>query len=151
MRNCCAMAIVSVLLFLGGCATYSANHADNNEQVDLYLSTLDDKHFVWCELDLEQCRNDFEEWKLTYRGQKIIREYEKADTGQTYNRHSAPHVFHAHFIDERLLAGNNCESDEGKIHSPSSLGQQENHLQKHLAEPPQLFGPDIPPNFDSYN
>jgi hypothetical protein len=67
MRNICALGFIGVFLLLGGCATHSAT---NDEQVDLYLSTLDDKHFVWCKLDLEQCRKDFEEWRLTARGRQ---------------------------------------------------------------------------------
>ena len=74
MRNICALGFIGVFLLFGGCATHSAT---NDEQVDLYLNTLDDKHFVWCKLDLEQCRKDFEEWRLTARGRMIMKEFEK--------------------------------------------------------------------------
>ncbi len=73
MRNIAKLGFVGIFILLGGCA---AHYSTNDAQVDLYLSTLEDKHFVWCELDLEQCRHDFEKWKLTPRGQMIIREFE---------------------------------------------------------------------------
>ncbi|MDH5586430.1 MAG: hypothetical protein OEZ05_07345, partial [Nitrospirota bacterium] len=74
MRKLGALGLVTVLVALPGCASYTDNQVDqsqenrNDEQVDLYLSTLDDKHFVWCELDLGQCREDFEKWRRTPRG-----------------------------------------------------------------------------------
>ncbi len=115
MRNCCAFGLIGVLVFISGCAPHYAN---NDEQVDLYLSTLDDKHFVWCKLDLEQCRRDFEKWKLTPRGRMIIREYEKEDTGQTYNRHHLPNVFRTRFVDESQLA-----EEVGKQNTEQGVGQ----------------------------
>ena len=127
MRNSCAMALVGVFCFFSGCATYSANYADSDEQVDLYLSTLDDKHFVWCELDLEQCRKDFEEWKITPRGRVIIKEYEKEKAGQTYNTHPVPNVFRTYFVDESQFI-----EQDGKM------------SQKETAESLKIFGPEIP-------
>jgi hypothetical protein len=100
MRNSCVLGLVGIFLFLSGCVSYSANTANNDEQIDIYLSTLDDKHFVWCELDLAQCREDFEKWKLTPRGRTLIREYEKEATGQTYHTHHVPNVFRTGFVDE---------------------------------------------------
>ena len=130
MRNSCVMAIVGLFLFFSGCATYSPNYADNDEQVDLYLSTLDDKHFVWCELDLEQCRKDFENWKITPRGRVIIKEYEKEKTGQTYNTHHVPNVFRTHFVDESHF-----------------IEQDGNILQEGIEESPKIFGPEVPSKF----
>jgi len=104
MQNRCILGIVGVFLFLGGCASSSGNTTNIDEQIDLYLSTLDDKHFVWCELDLGQCRKDFEKWKLTSRGRTLIREYEKEASGQTFNTHQVPNVFRTRFVDDGQLA-----------------------------------------------
>ncbi len=111
MRNICTLGLVGFLVFLGGCAHHDATpHTSNDEQIDLYLSTLDDKYFVWCELDLEQCRHDFEQWKLTPRGSRIIQEFEQEDTGQTDNAHHLPNVFLTRFGEEgqftEEMAGN---------------------------------------------
>ena len=124
------MALVGVFLFFSGCATYSVNYADNDEQVDLYLSTLDDKHFVWCKLDLEQCRKNFENWRITPRGRAIIKEYEKEKTGQTYNTHQVPNVFRTHFVDE------------------SQFREQDGNIaQDGIEESSKIFGPDVPSNY----
>ncbi len=130
MRNCYTMVFVSVVLFLSGCATYSANHADINEQVDLYLRTLDDKHFVWCEIDLEQCQRDFENWRITPKGQVIIQEYKKETAGQTYKTHHLPNAFRAHFVDESSLV----ERDEN-THSEG------------VTELPETLGPEVPSKY----
>ena len=149
MRNICALGFIGVFLLLGGCATHSAT---NDEQVDLYLSTLDDKHFVWCKLDLEQCRKDFEEWRLTDRGRMIMKEFEKEDTGQTYNTHHLPNAFCRGFVDEAQLA-NWMVSEQGKR---KGLGQDSenfgrsfptNHEDEDLMEEkisvsPRMYGPD---------
>ena len=123
MRNICALGFIGVFLLLGGCATHSAT---NDEQVDLYLSTLDDKHFVWCELDLEQCRKDFEKWRLTARGRMILKEFEKEDTGQTYNTHHLPNVFRTRFLDEDQLA-----DGDGKLQGAGQgVGQDSDEIWK---------------------
>lgn len=130
MRNPCIIALVGVFLFFSGCATNSGIYADDDEQVDLYLSTLDDKHFVWCKLDLEQCRKNFENWKITPRGRVIIKEYKKEKTGQTYNTHKVPNVFRTHFVDE------------------SQFIEQDGNIPKSRIEgAPQIFGPDVPSNY----
>ncbi|MDR4482567.1 MAG: hypothetical protein R3B95_04895 [Nitrospirales bacterium] len=100
MRNIYALGLVGFLVLFGGCASH---HALQDEQVDLYLSTLDDKHFVWCELDQEQCRRDFEQWKLTHEGRKIIEEFEREDTGSTDNTQHLPNVFRTRFMEEGQL------------------------------------------------
>ena len=100
MRNIYALGLVGFLVLFGGCASH---HALQDEQVDLYLSTLDDKHFVWCELDLEQCQRDFEQWKLTHEGRKIIEEFEREDTGSTDNTQHLPNVFRTRFMEEGQL------------------------------------------------
>ncbi len=97
MRNICTLGLVGFLVFLGGCVSH---HTANDEQIDLYLSTLDDKHFAWCELDLEQCRNDFEKWKRTTRGTKIIEAFEQEDTRQPDNTQHLPNVFRTRFGEE---------------------------------------------------
>ena len=100
MRHIRALGFIGVFLLLGGCATHSVT---NDEQVDLYLNTLDDKHFVWCKLALDQCRKDFEEWRLTARGRMIMKEFEKEDAGQTYNTHHLPNVFSSRIDHRRVL------------------------------------------------
>src|SRR5680860_694183 len=97
MRSMCTLGLVGFFLLLGGCATH---HTANDEQVDIYLSTLDDKHFAWCELDPEQCRHEFEQWKVTARGSRIIEEFEQEDTGQTDNTHHLPNIFRTGFAEE---------------------------------------------------
>ena len=160
MRNCFTLGLVGIFLFLCGCASYSANNADNDEQVDLYLSTLDDKHFVWCELDLEQCRNDFEKWKLTPRGRMIIREYEKDGTGKTYNTHHVPNVFRTNFVYESQLAEEVGEQGAGQ-----SVGQDSDALGKTflsideksdtvlegISVAPQTYGPEVPSHDGPYS
>jgi len=150
MRKIGTLGLVTVLFILNGCASYSANKADqNDEQVDLYLSTLDDKHFVWCELDLEQCRKDFEKWKLTSRGRAIIREYEKEDTGQTYNTHHVPNVFRTRFVDESQLEEAGLDSDMiGKPYP--SIDQPEDLLQERIPITPKRYGPEVPFNLGTY-
>ena len=103
MRNVVVPGVVMAFFMLAGCVSPQASSINNNDELDLYLSTLDDKHFVWCELDLEQCRKDFETWKLTPRGQTILREYEKEDTGQTYSTHDVPNVFRTRFVNGSQL------------------------------------------------
>ena len=155
MRNICALGFVGVFVFLGGCASHSANYANNDAQVDLYLSTLDDKQFVWCKLDLEQCRKDYEKWKLTPRGQMIIREYEKEDTGQTYNTHHFPNVFRTRFVDESQLA-----EEVGDFRAGQGVGQDSDEIEKtflfnnenrdamleNMDAVPKIYGPEVSSN-----
>lgn len=152
MRNYYVLVWVGVfIVFLSGCATYSANHAEqNDEQVDLYLSTLDDKHFVWCELDLKACRNDYEKWKLTPRGRTIIREYEKEDTGQTYNTHVVPNMFRTRFVDESQFAEETGRASDMMGKSNPSLDQPEDLLQKKIPIAPTIWGPEVPSNLRTY-
>ena len=149
MRNICALGFIGVFLLLGGCATHSAT---NDEQVDLYLSTLDDKHFVWCKLDLEQCRKDFEEWRLTARGRMIMKEFEKEDTGQTYNTHHLPNVFRTRFMDETQLA-DGMVSEQGKRkgvgQDSENFGRSfptnddgEDLIEEGISVAPRMYGPD---------
>ncbi len=152
MRNHCVLGLVGVFsIFLSGCASYTTNHADqNDEQVDLYLSTLDDKHFVWCELDLEACRDDYAKWKFTPRGRTIIREYEKEDAGQAYNTHYVPNVFRTRFVSESQLAE---ESGQGSdtIGNPSpSNDQHKDLLRKRILFDLTLYGPEVPSNLGTY-
>ena len=148
MRNICALGFIAVFLLLGGCATHSAT---NDEQVDLYLSTLDDKHFVWCKLDLEQCRKDFEEWRLTTRGRMIMKEFEKEDTGQTYNTHHLPNVFRTRFVDEPQLADEVGEHGVGQGvgqdsenfgRSFPSNNEDEDLIEEGISVAPRMYGPD---------
>lgn len=149
MRNICALGFIGVFLLLGGCATHSAT---NDEQVDLYLSTLDDKHFVWCKLDLEQCRKDFEEWRLTARGRMIMNEFEKEDTGQTFNTHHLPNVFRTRFVDETQLA-DGMVSEQGKRkgvgQDSENFGRSfptnddgEDLIEEGISVAPRMYGPD---------
>jgi hypothetical protein len=149
MRNICALGFIGVFLLLGGCATHSAT---NDEQVDLYLSTLDDKHFVWCKLDLEQCRKDFEEWRLTARGRMIMKEFEKEDSGQTYNTHHLPNVFRTRFVDETQLA-DGMVSEQGKRkgvgQDSENFGRSfptnddgEDLIEEGISVAPRMYGPD---------
>ena len=149
MRNICALGFIGVFLLLGGCATHSAT---NDEQVDLYLSTLDDKHFVWCKLDLEQCRKDFEEWRLTARGRMIMKEFEKEDTGQTFNTHHLPNVFRTRFMDETQLA-DGMVSEQGKRkgvgQDSENFGRSfptnddgEDLMEEGISVAPRMYGPD---------
>jgi hypothetical protein len=149
MRNICALGFIGVFLLLGGCATHSAT---NDEQVDLYLSTLDDKHFVWCKLDLEQCRKDFEEWRLTARGRMIMKEFEKEDTGQTFNTHHLPNVFRTRFVDETQLA-DGMVSEQGKRKGVGQDSEKfgrsfptnddgEDLIEEGISVAPRMYGPD---------
>jgi hypothetical protein len=149
MRNICALGFIGVFLLLGGCATHSAT---NDEQVDLYLSTLDDKHFVWCKLDLEECRKDFEDWRLTARGRMIMKEFEKEDTGQTYNTHYLPNVFRTRFVDETQLA-DGMVSEQGKRkgvgQDSENFGRSfptnddgEDLIEEGISVAPRMYGPD---------
>ncbi len=58
-----------------------AHHATDGELADLYLSTLDDKHFVWCTANLDQCQKDIDNWQRTERGRAILREHADDFTG----------------------------------------------------------------------
>jgi hypothetical protein len=150
MRHICALGFIGLILLFGGCATHSVT---NDEQVDLYLSTLDDKHFVWCKLDLDQCRKDFEEWRLTARGRTIMKEFEKEDARQTYNTHHLPNVFRTRFLDESQLAGG-MVNEQGKR---KSLGQypenfdrsfpshaeDEDLTEEGISVTPRMYGPDF--------
>lgn len=149
------------IIFLSGCASHSVKmdkqaHGDHqgnvDEQVDLYLSTLDDKHFVWCELDLHQCRKDFQKWKLSSRGRTIIREFEKEDTGQTYNRHQVPNVFRTRFVeesqfkeamDEREIGRNNGEKNKTFGNLFPLLGQDADIQHQGIQSFPQMYGPEV--------
>ncbi len=152
MRNDYVRVLLGVfIIFLSGCVTNSTNHAEqNDEQVDLYLSTLDDKHFVWCELDLKTCRNDYEKWKLTLRGRTIIREYEKEDTGQTYNTHVVPNVFRTRFVDESQLAEEAGGASDMMGKSNSFLDQPDDLLQEKIPIAPTILGPEVPSNLGTY-
>jgi hypothetical protein len=148
MRKRCVYGFVGVfILLLSGCASYSANKADqNDEQVDLYLSTLDDKHFVWCELDLKQCRKDFEKWKLTPRGRAIIREFEKENTGQTYNTHHVPNVFRTRFVDESQLTEQAGQDSNMPGKPYPSIDQPEDLLHEGMPITSKSYGPEAPSN-----
>ena len=151
MQHFRTLGLIGLFVFLGGCAAHSTT---NDEQVDLYLGTLDDKHFVWCELDLKQCRDEFEKWKLTPRGRLIIREFEQENTGQTYNAHHLPNVFRTRFVDERQLeremggkqgTGQNFSQDsEGNVPSPA-FDLNGHAKQKGVSVPPEIYGPDFAP------
>ena len=74
---------------LGACMFFGcgAHHKAENDLADLYLSTLDDKHFVWCTLDVDQCQEDFLKWKQSQQGRTIISEHEKEQLSQTDTTH----------------------------------------------------------------
>jgi hypothetical protein len=153
MRNIATLGLVGIFILLGGCAPHY--NTTNDEQVDLYLSTLDDKHFVWCELDLEQCRHDFEKWKNTARGRMIIREFEQENTGQSYNTHHLPNVFRTRFVETNQLAEEMAgeqdkgqdlsQSSEGVVRSFSSLENNGDTKQKEISAVPGLYGPPLVP------
>jgi hypothetical protein len=153
MRNISTLRLVGTFLLLGGCAPHY--NTTNDERVDLYLSTLDDKHFVWCELDLEQCRHDFEKWKNTARGRMIIREFEQENTGQTYNTHHLPNVFRTRFVEKHQLAEEMAgeqgkrqdfsQSSEGVVGSFSSLDDNGDTNQKGISAAPGIYGPPLLP------
>ena len=83
MRRLWLAGLLGACMFFG-CGTH---HVAENDLGDLYLGTLDDKHFVWCTLDVDQCQKDFLEWKQTEQGRTIISEYEKEQSGQTETTH----------------------------------------------------------------
>ena len=152
MRNIRTLGLVGIFVLLGGCAPH---YTTDDEQIDLYLSTLDDKHFVWCELDLEQCRHDFEEWKRTARGQRILREFELENTGQTYNTHHLPNVFRTRFVDESQLAVE-MSGEHGKRRGLSpdskefgrsfpSIDKNGDTIQKGIDLSPRKYGPQFSP------
>jgi len=155
MRENLTLGFVCVVIFLGGCASYSANKANvgNDGQIDLYLSTLDDKHFVWCQLDPEACRKDFEEWKGTVRGRMIIKEFEKEDSGQAYNTHHLPNVFRTRFVDESQFPkelvgegglGQSFGSDSQKYERPlPSIDKRLEPIQEGISIAPGMYGPDV--------
>jgi hypothetical protein len=160
MRNICTLGLVGFFVLLGGCASHdtthhTTHHTTNDEQVDLYLSTLDDKHFVWCELDLEQCRQDFEKWKRTARGSRIIAEFQQEDTGQTDNTPHLPNVFRTRFVEEGQLAGEMVgEHDKGQSfgqdtegfgRSFSSIDKNGNTIQEGVSASPRIYGPQFAP------
>jgi hypothetical protein len=146
------LRLVGIFVLLGGCAPH---YTTNDEQVDLYLSTLDDKHFVWCKLDLEQCRHDFEKWKLTARGRMIIREFEQENTGQTYNTHHLPNIFRTRFVDENQLAKEMVgeqgkgqdfsQSSEGFVRSFPSIDENGDTKQEGMSAAPRIYGPQLAP------
>ena len=151
MQNFPMLGLIGIFVFLNGCASHSTT---NDEQVDLYLSTLDDKHFVWCELDLEQCRDEFEKWKLTPRGRMIMREFEQENTGQTYNTHPLPNVFRTRFMDEKQLEkeirgkqgmGEDFSQDsEGIVPSPAFDRNGDTNYEGMRATS-EIYGPEFAP------
>ena len=154
MRNNCTLGVVSFFVLLGACASQHSPNNNFDEQVDLYLSTLDDKHFVWCELDLEQCRRDFEAWKLTTQGISIIKEFERENTDQPDNTQHVPNVFRTRFVEEGQL-GEEMKSQDGRGQSfdrdPDGLGRSywttdhhENSIQEDMIMDPRIHGPQPP-------
>ncbi len=152
MRNICTLGVVGFFVLLGGCASHpTANH----EQIDLYLTTLDDKHFVWCELDLEQCRQDFEQWKVTTRGRRIIEEFEKEDRSQTDNTQHLPNVFRTRFVEEgqlveELLGGQGKgqgfgQDTEGLVRSDSCIDEKGQATQEGMSVNPKIQVPQFVP------
>lgn len=158
MRNNCILGVVGFFVLLGACASqHSPNNPNNNvdEQVDLYLSTLDDKHFVWCELDLEQCRHDFEAWKRTAQGLSMIEEFKRENTGQQDNSQHLPNVFRTRFVEE----GRFGEEMAGKDDKGQSFDQDPENLnrsywtidnnghpiQESMSMPPTTHGPQVAP------
>ena len=153
MRNIRWLGLVGFLVLLGGCAPH---YTTIDEEVDLYLSTLDDKHFIWCELDLEQCRQDFEKWKLTPRGRMIIKEFEKENTGQKYNTHHLPNVFRTRFVDENQFAEEMMIGEQGKGTGFSqdsrefgrafpSIDEKGDAIQEGINVAPRMYGPNHAP------
>ena len=151
MRNKCTLGVVSFFVLLGACASQHSTHDTVDEQIDLYLSTLDDKHFVWCELDLEQCRRDFEAWKLTQQGISIIKEFEREKTDQPDNIQHIPNVFRTRFVEDGQLGEETVDKD-GKGQSfdrdPNGLGKfhwttdhRENLIQEDMSMDPRMHGP----------
>ena len=152
MQKHCALGLVSFCLLLSSCASYLANDAGYDEQIDLYLRTLDDKHFVWCELDLKQCQKDYKLWKLTPRGRMIIREYENEGTGQKYNMNHTPKVFRMRFRDEGLLAEepekHHVRKDADALdQTDTAMDQQGDRLQEKILLPLPMHGPELPSKY----
>jgi hypothetical protein len=154
MRNNCTLGVVGFFVLLGACASQHSSNNNVDEQVDLYLSTLDDKHFVWCELDLEQCRRDFEAWKRTKQGLSIIKEFERENTDQLDNTQHLPNVFRIRFVEEGRL-GEEMVDKDGKGQSidrdPESLGRSywttDNNghtIQEGMSMAPRIHGPQSP-------
>ncbi len=152
MGNIWALGVVGFLVLLAGCASHHSPN-NNDEQVDLYLSTLDDKHFVWCQLDLKQCRRDFEEWKLTTQGLSIIKEFERENTGQTDNTQHLPNVFRTRFVEEGRL-GEEMVDKDGKGQSidrdPEGFGRSNwttdnngHPTQEGMSMAPRIHGPQF--------
>ncbi len=105
MRTVGVLVLSGLMFLVSACvAHHTPRPTVNNKHIDLYLSTLDDKHFVWCKLDLAECRRDFEDWKQTPRGRMIIGEYQKEQIELTDNAQDLPHLFPTHFIHEREWA-----------------------------------------------
>jgi len=158
MRDNRMLGLVCVVTLLGGCASYSANYAKvgNDEQIDLYLSTLDDKHFVWCQLDPEACRKDFEKWKDTARGRMIMKEFEKEDSAQAYNTHPLTNVFRTRFVDDNQFPKEMVgEEDSGQSFSSDSqesgrslpfIDKRGDPIQEGISLPPGMYGPDVRPS-----
>jgi hypothetical protein len=151
MRNNCILGVVSLFVLLGACASQHSPNNNVDEQIDLYLSTLDDKHFVWCELDLEQCRRDFEAWKLTQQGLSMIKEFERENTGQPDNTQHLPNVFRTRFVEEGQL-GEEMVDQDGKGQSfgrdPEGFGRSYwttehngNPIQEGVSMDPRIHGP----------
>ncbi len=130
MRNVYSVILVGFFSILSACASHGLDNASHDDRVDLYLSTLDDKHFMWCKLDVEQCRTDFENWKMTSRGRAVLREYEKERMRRTDNPHHVQNVFRTHFIDDS-----------------QSIERNVNFLQKDIEESSRILGPELPSNY----
>jgi hypothetical protein len=80
-----------------------------------------------------------------------MKEFEKEDTGQTYNTHHLPNVFRTRFLDETQLA-DGMESEQGKM---KGLGQDSENsgrlfpshdedevLEEGISVAPRMYGPD---------
>ncbi len=150
MRKIFVSGVILTFFIIHGCASPQVNTITHDDQLDLYLSTLDDKHFVWCELDIEQCRKDFETWKLTPRGQAILREYENEDSGQTYNTHDVPNVFRTRFVHESQLVEERPGYDSGQDFDVFEERVLPHNPPKHvrpetLPASSKKYGPEVPP------
>ena len=152
MRIISTLRLVGLFILLGGCAPH---YPTKDTLVDLYLSTLDDKHFVWCELDPEQCRRDFEEWNLTPRGRMIIREFEQENTGQTYNTRHLPDVFRTRFVDGNQFAeetgwaqGNGqdfSQSSDDAVRAFPAFAEYGDTKPNEIRPAPGIYGPHLAP------
>ncbi|GJL57639.1 MAG: hypothetical protein NPIRA03_04960 [Nitrospirales bacterium] len=155
MQNNFILGVVGFFLLLGACASQHSSNNNVDEQVDLYLSTLDDKHFVWCELDLEQCRRDFEAWKLTKHGLSMIKEFERENTDQPDNTQHLPNVFRTRFVEEGRLEeemvgkdgkGQSIDRDpEGLNWSYWTIENNRHPIQESMSMPPRTHGPHVAP------